>query len=583
MTLDELARQMLEEMCDAMIGLQVRATGYEHLDGSLLCPACLHLHGRASDAMEPLLQQARISGRQEYADAAQALFCWLERTMSQPDGSWKNDIDSDWKGISVFTCIMLENCLSCYGDLLRPDMRDSIDTRLRRAAGYLYEASGSLVARNINYPLSNALALFLLGKRFGEQRYLDESEALTELAWRVVSPHGLLFGEGIPRDRHSPKGCCSIDLGYNMEETIPALVELAHARQDARLWDLAAHLMERHLSFMLPDGGIDNSWGTRNYKWTWWGSRTTDGIVLSLGLLAQKDARFLEPLKRHLGQLRRTMHSGLLFGGPDYQRAGEEACVHHTFTHAKGLARFVRLSLGRSADLEEKLPEGYGRFVPEGTFHWSECDTFVEVKGNMRATVTAYDWTNMPDGHASGGTLSLLYHHPHGPILAAGMCSYARKEKYNMQVPREIHRHVCATMRLQVGAFSSMYDTKARMIRSSSGIFVQGTLCDAKGERASGCGYSFEYHLAEDAIEIKARLQEGMLILPLVADQIVCKEAHRLVLAYRGGMIEVTSHQELTLPYGREICFNLVPGFLLVPVAVAFSHETMVRIAVGRV
>ena len=35
--------------------------------------------------------------------------------------------------------------------------------------------------------------------------------------------------------------------------------------------------MRTHMEFMLPDGGWDNSWGTRNYKWTWWGSRTSDG------------------------------------------------------------------------------------------------------------------------------------------------------------------------------------------------------------------------------------------------------------------------------------------------------------------
>ena len=49
---------------------------------------------------------------------------------------------------------------------------------------------------------------------------------------------------------------------------------------DARLARLAvATSLRAHLEFMLPDGAWDNSWGTRNYKWTYWGSRTSDGTV----------------------------------------------------------------------------------------------------------------------------------------------------------------------------------------------------------------------------------------------------------------------------------------------------------------
>jgi hypothetical protein len=31
--------------------------------------------------------------------------------------------------------------------------------------------------------------------------------------------------------------------------------------------------MDTHLEFMLHDGAWDNSWGTRNFKWTYWGNR----------------------------------------------------------------------------------------------------------------------------------------------------------------------------------------------------------------------------------------------------------------------------------------------------------------------
>ena len=41
--------------------------------------------------------------------------------------------------------------------------------------------------------------------------------------------------------------------------------------------DQTVAALRTHMEFMLPDGAWDNSWGTRNYKWSWWGSRTSDG------------------------------------------------------------------------------------------------------------------------------------------------------------------------------------------------------------------------------------------------------------------------------------------------------------------
>ena len=44
--------------------------------------------------------------------------------------------------------------------------------------------------------------------------------------------------------------------------------------------------METHLEFMLPDGAWDNSWGTRSFKWTYWGGRTSDGFMGGYYLMA---------------------------------------------------------------------------------------------------------------------------------------------------------------------------------------------------------------------------------------------------------------------------------------------------------
>ena len=96
--------------------------------------------------------------------------------------------------------------------------------------------------------------------------------------------------------------------------------------------------MKTHMEFMLPDGAWDNSWGSRNYKWSWWGSRTSDGCHPGFVLMPKFDPRFREVARRNLELMAACTHDGLLYGGPDYFAHGDLPCIHHTFTHAKALA-----------------------------------------------------------------------------------------------------------------------------------------------------------------------------------------------------------------------------------------------------
>lgn len=75
-----------------------------------------------------------------------------------------------------------------------------------------------------------------------------------------------------------------MDIGYNVEESLPALLQYALLEQDEEIRVLAVKAMRVHLEFMLLDGAWDNSFGTRNYKWSYWGSRTSDGCAAGYGL-----------------------------------------------------------------------------------------------------------------------------------------------------------------------------------------------------------------------------------------------------------------------------------------------------------
>lgn len=77
-------------------------------------------------------------------------------------------------------------------------------------------------------------------------------------------------------------------MGYNVEETIPSLVGYALITGDKEALDIMEKTMKVQIEFMLPDGAWDNSWGTRNFKWTYWGSRTSDGCQAGFAALASR-------------------------------------------------------------------------------------------------------------------------------------------------------------------------------------------------------------------------------------------------------------------------------------------------------
>ena len=70
--------------------------------------------------------------------------------------------------------------------------------------------------------------------------------------------------------------------------------------QDTVLLSLIERSMSTHLEFMLPDGAWDNSWGTRSFKWTYWGGRTSDGFMGGYYLLSSRHPEYWEAIQRNV-------------------------------------------------------------------------------------------------------------------------------------------------------------------------------------------------------------------------------------------------------------------------------------------
>ncbi len=577
---------LLKTWCDRLLDLQIAAPADASRDGGLRCPACDFIHGRCPDAVYPLMHLARATGERRYLDAAVRLQRWSDN-VTDPDGAFRNELAADsWKGITVFAVVALAEALHHHGTLLDRDVHVRWQDRLALATRFL-DGFVTMQTGNINYPVTSALAFTLAGQVLDEPRYRQRGRALARAALAYFTPNRLLFGEGHPQNGTTRKGCRAVDLGYNVEESLPALAVYGLVTGDEEVTAPVVAALRAHLEFMLPDGGWDNGWGTRQFKWTWWGSRTSDGCQPAYALLAGRDPRFGEAALRNLEQLAACTHDGLLHGGPHYRHHGVPPCVHHTFTHAKALATVLDRGGPPPASARVLLP----REQPYGLRRFPEIGTWLASVGDWRATVTEYDWEYAPSGggHPSGGALALLFHQRLGPVLVASMTEYQLWEAHNQQVPGE-GPTMPLTARIEASGATSLSDLEAAVTaEAGDGVVAFAAkgrlLTTAHASPPAAVGYTLAYRLTGAAVEMEARCDApGRLVLPIVcaqghAVQRVGTDAVRLARA--GGALVLRCAGGATFgPVPERRVFNLVPGFECAPLVVPLAPRQVARVTI---
>jgi hypothetical protein len=588
----KLMRDLLKDWGDALVRLQVNEPGNPKLHGSFRCPACSEVHGRGGDAVYPLLHLAHRTGQRKYAEAAARVVEWM-KNVDAPDGAWTNDLDpKSWKGITVFGAIAMAEALERHGKLLDDAVRERWHARLQKAADYILKTF-TIETGNINYPVTATHALILMGRIFKDERYTNRAQELArDVRAFFTQPNQLVFGEGKPAGEKSPRGCLPVDLGYNVEESLSALAQHALLTGDDELRGLVVKSLAAHLEFMLPDGAWDNSWGTRNYKWSYWGSRTSDGCQPGFMLLADRHPAFAAAAFRNTELLRACTKDGLLYGGPHYAAHGAPACVHHTFCHAKALATVLdHVAVDAKFDLKQPLP----RESADGVREFPEVATWLLARGPWRGTVTAYDWRyhKNPLLHASGGALSMLWHRDAGPLFAASLTKYELIEAHNMQQDPD-GQDFCLTPRVEwrkdAAWFTQILDEKATVRTADRGdeiqVDVDGRLTDAaqKDPPAGGVRTLCSYRIGTSEVHIGARAEgpaeDGTisLVLPLISrnDEKLRRESERCCsIAKPGGRVIVEADAPLAIAPtpSKERVFNLVPGFEAVPFAVALNSR----------
>ncbi len=591
---------LLQSWCDGLLKHQVVDIADPALHGAFLCPSCAMIHGRCGDAVYPLLRVAHTTGDSKYLHAAIMVHDWSEHNVSQADGSWINDVIlSSWKGITVFHAIALAEALHHHGAILPAATRAQWTARLAAAAKFL-DTFISIETGNINYPITASYAFALCGVVLSNPHYTGRARELAHAAVDCITPAGLLYGEGHPIQKLSPKHCHPVDLGYNVEESLPALALYSVITNDQVIRDKTVAALRTHLEFMLPDGAWDNSWGTRNYKWSYWGSRTSDGCHPAFASLADQDMRFLEAANRNLKLMSDCTHDNVLYGGPDYHHHRDLPCIHHNFTHAKALATVLDRGQG-DPTYGSRVP--LPRDIASGLKSFPDIATHLASIGPWRATVTGYDWEYIETvqsgsggsggGHATGGALSMLFHQALGPILTASMTEYQIVEVSNQQQHGD-KPHMTLTPRIEIAAapkpFTSLNDLAATLTAESSPdkitFHAHGQLQTSK-HAPSPATYDLSYVLTATAVEITAVFSSpsdipASFILPVISrstESFVTSERNTLRITKPTGMLLIHTDAPFTPP-STDRTFNLVPGFECIPLSIPMRPNSPIHIRI---
>ncbi len=579
---------LLLQWCDALLPLQIDAPDDPVHHGMLRCPACGETaHGRCADAAYPLLTLARLTGRESYRQAAFRLIDWM-KNIDQPDGSWTNELDpKSWKGITVFGSIALAHALKYNRSIIPNDLQQKWLDRLSRSGQFVFD-NFTVDYANINYGMTAPYCLALLGRMLNRPQWQARARELAHQALDYFSqPSHLIFGEGRPANKRSPQQCLPIDLGYNIEESLPTLLHYAHLENDDTVRHTVIQSIASHLQFMLPDGAWDNSWGTRNFKWTWWGSRTSDGCLAALLSESTDNPAFYTAAQRHLSLLRQCTHKGLLMGGPHLALHNLPACAHHTFCHAKVLAEILDSGIPQPPATLPPLP----REQADGIIHFPENATWLAARGPWRATITSYDWLYKSNVfHATGGALSLLWHPLTGPIFTASLADYIPVEAHNMQPPPEAGNFTL-TPRLEAtidnNRFSNIYDLNAQITSTDQSgqiqFNIQTQLKDAKAN-ADNARCNLRYSINIDSVKFEATaislptsLAEIRLILPVISA--ISEPIQRLssnIISIRKPSATLKIQSSAPIQIDSPLTsrrFNLIPGFQTIPLSCALPDN----------
>ncbi|MBQ9921419.1 MAG: hypothetical protein IJO52_04470 [Clostridia bacterium] len=551
------AFELLKNWCDTLLTYKVE-TSSPYTDGALLCPACHVLHGRVADLCFPLTLLWAKTEKDEYLDSADKLINWSEYNLINHEGLWYNDITSRWYGTSIFSALSIGEAILNFSDKLPSTLKEKwlgIFLRMTDTVATL-EVRDAFLLTVTNYYCGAATLLAMAWKITGDEKYYEKSKFWISNILSRFDNEGLLFGEGTIEA--ASDGSHTIDMGYNLEESLPVLIR--YSSLTGEYSEFFREKLKAHLDFLLPDGGIDNSWGTRHNKWTYWGSRTSDGITEGLALVLD-DPMFADACERVITLYENCTHNGLL-AMPMAHESGEPTCLHHTFTHAKALAALICAN-----DVPDIKRTVLPREKEYGIKVFQSGNLVLVSKGKFRATFSSCKADYLGDNNANrGGSMNLLYHIEYGIICAATSAVYVPTELLNQQHPRRVGTPPCMTAQFIMDGKQGCLDTSA--VISTEGDNVV---------RVTAEGWSAVYTFGEEYLDIFLECKDGTYNIPVVCShntEVILSD-NRKLLTSKG--ITLTSDTPIDTDIHERV-FHPVGGLVYLPISVKVNGNAHIKI-----
>ena len=546
--------ELLLRLCDRLLTVQITDPSDPDC-GALRCPSDNPephpLHSRAAEAVYPLAVVFERTGREEYRRAAIALGDWLV-SIQQPGGAWGESWPGHdgWVGTTADQLISLAGAYPRLESALMSQQREAWRESIRRAARFVH---ARFPMGNLNYWSTGAVGLEFAARVLPDEAagWREKAKELIERTLTRVNADGLLVGEG-----------GGVDMGYNLAQTIGFLALYGRLTDDEALLTRAATLLEAHLPFVYPTGLIDNSWGTRSYKWTYEsGTKTAPGVPFTFELLAERDARFAAAAQRTREYLlNHALVDDWVVQGPHASRrtSAYPPCLYGTFARAQSLA----MAVAHRASAEP-VPVTDPDESPPWIRHFPSVQVAVVRTGGLMATVAAYgEISQLPRTLVTrGGSLTQLWvgdFGREGVLQTSSVTEYRRQEAKHL--PNE-GALLPLTPRLEVtegdAYWTNLYEADARLEVRREGeriiVVTTGELRDREG-RGSGLRYRLEHRFEGSVVTkrisltsdrpIEARLVEPIVRAEgLVVDQVAPQQIRLTPGQGRPWLVAVDSSQ----------------------------------------
>ncbi len=553
-------------------------------DGALVSPSTNPenhpLHSRAAEAVYPLAVAYKHTQDAKYAKAAIRLGDWLITLQTQA-GSWIEEWPSatGWDGTSADQLISLANAYVILKSQLTPQQDSAWTGSITRAADWV---SANFPKGNINYVPTGAVALLSASRAVPNPKpgWLPKADGLMAQTVAAINNEDLLVGEGM-----------GVDLGYNIAQSIGFIAMYGRMLPSPSHVETAAKMMKAHQYFMYPGGAMDNSWGTRSFKWDLEsGTKTAPGVFFSFALLADKDPSFqrgaqlaLQYLKEH-GQ----DDKGWLVYGPHAFRhpTSNPPDNYSTFARAQSIATAVEFG-------PESAAVGQ---VPADQKHWlkafSSVKTAVFRTDKIMATLSAYgEIGSYPrDSMARGGSVSALWFEGYGStgfLQVSSQTVYSRIEDLHMPIEQGL---LPLTPRVETTSgtyFASVLDEQAKLgptTLDESGVHAtsSGVLRSVAGA-ASSTTFAWTYDFGADQYTKQVKLSSGSgvrIVEPFVDDTgnqyaVVGTDTFTITTArgtvYELKVVESSGNYTLTAGTDRAKYWSPFPGIDCYPVIITPS------------